>query len=588
MSTTHYPVFVCRPMASTVKFNKFFSIVNNKKKEVSVAEKIASVAGASVASSPPSLSLDSFHVLRLLGKGANSKVYLVQHKKTEELYALKVSPKSGSAAMGVPEEQRVLQSISEGSRYLLSLVGSWHDTSNFYLLTRWCQGPDLATQLVLERKFSHDRARLYLAQLIVALEDLHGQRIIHRDVKPSNIFFDADGNAVLGDLGLGKSFPLSRNHEEPDFVHFEADPNATSGSFRWEECISSERCGTPAFMSPDQHFGNPYSFDTDIWSLGMTFFYMLTGRSPFAGNPRTAEEFGRAAMEQPIVFKEDDGLDEEVQDVVYWLLSKNRPNRTTLREIKGHTFFSCIDWVELAAGKVSTSWKPHAPHVPRTGRPELITVGTPYEPGTDPLPRFTFAYADLVHRAAEPQLATPVKTFFGRVKERLSRKMPAPLVRTAQVLPPPQAAHFVRTLFKLSSPPSVAQSLDKKPSPQTLLVPPLPALEVSQALRPMTDERFKTFQRALRRFVPWVVKSSTAPSVDNDEQPVPEALPVDFPGSEAKRGTAAIPKRKRFSHMRRKIVLDGQQRPDLPRTRGQRLLDWARNCLNFSVRRLAH
>lgn len=105
------------------------------------------------------------------------------------------------------------------------------------------------------------------------MEHLHRQAILHRDIKPSNVFFDAAGNVVLGDLGFGKAF------QGPEFVSFNADPDASSGSFRWEECCTTnEACGTLPFMSPQQHFGRNYSYDVDVWGVGMTLFWMLTGR----------------------------------------------------------------------------------------------------------------------------------------------------------------------------------------------------------------------------------------------------------------------------------------------------------------------
>lgn len=65
-------------------------------------------------------------------------------------------------------------------------------------------------------------------------------------------------------------------------------------------------------------------------------------QSPFEGNPRTVEDYGRVAATNPVVFKDEDGLDEEARDVLLWLLSKPRANRTRLDEIKGHTFFSAM------------------------------------------------------------------------------------------------------------------------------------------------------------------------------------------------------------------------------------------------------
>ncbi|KAJ7705261.1 kinase-like domain-containing protein, partial [Mycena rosella] len=215
-----------------------------------------------------------FDVLRQLGKGATARVLLVRHKATQKEYALKIVPKTGRTSVDAPLEQQVLRSLN-GAPYLLRLLASWHDSSSFYILTPWYEGGDLATHLLLEGKMSRERAKFYLAQLIIALEELHSRRIIHRDVRPGNVFFDGDGNAVLGDLGCGKGFPLSSNPDEPDYIEFVADPNASCGSFRWEACTTTERCGTPAFMSPDQHCGRDYSFDTDVWGLGMTFVYMV-------------------------------------------------------------------------------------------------------------------------------------------------------------------------------------------------------------------------------------------------------------------------------------------------------------------------
>jgi serine/threonine protein kinase len=107
---------------------------------------------------------------------------------------------------------------------------------------------------------------------------LHDQRVIHRDVKPANIFLHEEGNAVLGDLGLCKNFRLSADPGDSDYFTFDADPDATSGRFDFPACETDQWCGTSPFMSPDQHWGRPYSFDADVWALGVSFFYMLTGR----------------------------------------------------------------------------------------------------------------------------------------------------------------------------------------------------------------------------------------------------------------------------------------------------------------------
>ncbi|KAJ7656703.1 kinase-like domain-containing protein [Mycena rosella] len=171
-------------------------------------------------------------------------------------------------------EQEMLRSATQDSSpFVLRLVGGWHDTANYYILTAWHEGGYLVTQLVLEGRFSQERAKLYVAQL-----DLHRRRIIHRDVKPANILFVRISNVVLCDPGFAQFLPVVDGSAGARLRQLRRCPNATSGSFRWEEVpMTSERCGTPRFASSEQNCGREYSHETDIWSM-VSFFFILTGR----------------------------------------------------------------------------------------------------------------------------------------------------------------------------------------------------------------------------------------------------------------------------------------------------------------------
>jgi serine/threonine protein kinase len=68
----------------------------------------------------------------------------------------------------------------------------------------YCPGGDLGKVLAKEKRFSEDRAKLYLAEILLALEDLHKRDIIFRDLKPDNVVLDAEGHALLTDFGLSK------------------------------------------------------------------------------------------------------------------------------------------------------------------------------------------------------------------------------------------------------------------------------------------------------------------------------------------------------------------------------------------------
>lgn len=110
---------------------------------------------------------------------------------------------------------------------------------------------------------------------------------MHRDIKPGNILIDPDGHIRLCDFGSAKAFyePTGwREKEEPipDFISFDVDGSCNSGSFLKPNLepvyMAQESCGTPYFMSPEQHLGTDYSFDVDYWGLGVTMYRMLTGR----------------------------------------------------------------------------------------------------------------------------------------------------------------------------------------------------------------------------------------------------------------------------------------------------------------------
>jgi serine/threonine protein kinase len=201
-----------------------------------------------------------FEFLKLIGRGTFGKVFQVRKRDTKRIYAMKVlSKKEIVAKKEVAHtigERKILQR-SLDSPFLVGLKFSFQTDADLYLVTDFKSGGELFWHLQKETRFSEERARFYIAELILALEHLHKYDIVYRDLKPENILLDATGHVALCDFGLSK----------PDLA-----ANQLTNTF----------CGTTEYLAPEILLDDlGYSKMVDFWSLGVLLFEMLCGWSPF-------------------------------------------------------------------------------------------------------------------------------------------------------------------------------------------------------------------------------------------------------------------------------------------------------------------
>ncbi|KAI5890590.1 kinase-like protein [Schizophyllum commune H4-8] len=351
------------------------------------------------------LVIGDFGILKLLGTGRTGKVFLARHRETEQLLALKVipkdslSPKDFSSAL---REQRILKTLAtaaNGRLLFVRVLASWHDTENFYLAMEYLAGGDLAIELGRCKVFDEERVKAYAAEIITALEALHTRSIVHRDIKPANLLFRPDGHIVLADFGHSLAFSTHPDLAQPNNTQPRSSCDST-----YKPCTTTEVCGTPFYMSPEMHAGRQYSYDVDLWALGVVMYRMLTRRMPLGGDA-TRSEIADHVQHDPVLFKPEDAASEQVRELLQKMLSKEPRSRPDLLSLKQDPFFDSIDWDEIKARRNVPAWTPFIPPVPKTTKTTLdFRQGEPYDACDDPYPDFafispSFATADELARA---------------------------------------------------------------------------------------------------------------------------------------------------------------------------------------------
>jgi serine/threonine protein kinase len=210
------------------------------------------------------MKIDSYEVGEMIGQGGMGTVYLARHQETRDLVAVKVL--SPQIAACTPLVQRFEQACSAALRLRHPYLVEGREVGQAgglpYLVMEFVDGLNLGTFVFRHGPLAEDEALRIAWQVAQPLHLAHQHHIIHRDVKPENILLTADRQAKLTDLGLVKDL---------------ADDKGINRS--------GALLGTAVYLAPEQ-FGNARPVDPrcDVYGLGATLYYALTGMPPFSGS----------------------------------------------------------------------------------------------------------------------------------------------------------------------------------------------------------------------------------------------------------------------------------------------------------------
>jgi len=207
---------------------------------------------------------------KLLGAGASGRVFLATDEVAGKSVAIKMFFAAGARG-GAAYERFVREARLASTLRHPSLVEVYDvSVERGFLVMEYLPGGSLAQRLAGGERLATAQVRRMALDIIAGLEAAHHRGVVHRDVKPANIFFDARGTAKLGDFGVAHLVDLGQTQ--------------TGGLI-----------GTLAYMSPEQITGAPISIAADLYALGVTLFEAVTGRLPFLGPDFVAQHLGEPA-----------------------------------------------------------------------------------------------------------------------------------------------------------------------------------------------------------------------------------------------------------------------------------------------------
>ncbi|XP_027755289.1 hormonally up-regulated neu tumor-associated kinase-like [Empidonax traillii] len=215
---------------------------------------------------PHSKQVGNYLVGKLINKGSFAKVIEGLHIPTGEKVAIKVTDKRRAkqdsyVLKNMKREPRIHQMIKHPN--VVQLYETLETDNSYYMVMELCLGGDLLDRICEKKRLAEWEVRRYTQQILSAVEHLHCQGIVHRDLKIENFLLDENNNIKIIDFGLSNAARFDGLSQE----------------------LLRTQCGSPAYAAPELLAHRKYGPKVDVWSIGVSMFAMLTGTLPFTVEP---------------------------------------------------------------------------------------------------------------------------------------------------------------------------------------------------------------------------------------------------------------------------------------------------------------
>jgi serine/threonine protein kinase len=221
--------------------------------------------------------LGDYHIIDSIGQGGMGQVFKAEHAMMGRIVAVKVLPRAKSTPEAVASFFREMRAQAQlDHQNLVRAYHAGHDGNVYFLVTEYVPGTDLRRLIRRRSKLSMCTASVVVTQAARGLSHAHSRGLIHRDVKPGNLLVTPDGITKVSDLGLA------------DYFSDEVPADAKGGKI----------VGTADYLSPEQiTMPDRLTAASDVYSLGCTLYYAVTGKVPFPGG--TTRDKARAHCQLP-------------------------------------------------------------------------------------------------------------------------------------------------------------------------------------------------------------------------------------------------------------------------------------------------